>query len=54
MEKSADIKVDDVGIVRFSGRLCIPKDEELRKMILAEAHRSIFFIHPESPRCIKT
>ena len=45
MEKSADIKVDDVGIARFNGRLCVPKDEELRKMILEEAHRSKFSIH---------
>lgn len=30
---------------RFRGRLCIPKDEVLRKSILFEAHRSKFFNH---------
>ena len=45
MEKLADIEVDDLGIARFRGRLCVPKDKELRKMILEEAHHSKFFIH---------
>ena len=45
VEKSADIKIDDFGIARFQGCLCIPKDEELRKMNLEEAHRSKFSMH---------
>lgn len=27
MEKSVDIKVDDLGVARFQGRLCVPRDE---------------------------
>ena len=46
MEKSVGIKVDNLGVARFRGRLCVPKDENLWKMILQEAHRSKFSIHP--------
>jgi len=28
------------------GRVCVPKDEELRREILSEAHASMFSIHP--------
>lgn len=27
MEKSIDIKVDDLGVARFQGKLCVPRDE---------------------------
>lgn len=27
-------------------RVCVPKDEELRREILSEAHASMFSIHP--------
>ena len=29
-----DFKVDDQGVLRFRGRICIPDDEELKKLIL--------------------
>lgn len=48
MEKSNDIKLDDLEIFRFQGRLCIiPNDDELRKSIMEEAHRFKFSIHHE-------
>jgi len=39
-----DFKVDDQGVLRFRGRICIPDDDELKKLILEESHRSSF--HP--------
>ncbi|KAH0708921.1 hypothetical protein KY290_010437 [Solanum tuberosum] len=34
------------GVLRYQGRLCVPKVGELRQQILAEAHNSIYSIHP--------
>ncbi|WKA06025.1 hypothetical protein VitviT2T_023953 [Vitis vinifera] len=34
------------GSVRFKGRLCVPKDVELRNELLANAHRAKYTIHP--------
>ena len=39
-------KVDDQGVLRFRGRICIPDDDELKKLILEESHRSSLSIHP--------
>ncbi|CAA7022323.1 unnamed protein product [Microthlaspi erraticum] len=34
------------GTILVRGRVCVPKDVELRHQILGEAHASKFFIHP--------
>jgi len=44
--KDSDFKVDDQGVLRFRGRICIPDNEEIKKMILGERHRSSLSIHP--------
>ena len=36
---------DKEGVWRFQKRVCVPKESDLRKMILEEAHRSEFTIH---------
>ena len=41
-----DFKVDDQGVLRFRGRICIPDDDELKKLILEESHISSLSIHP--------
>jgi hypothetical protein len=41
---------DDKGIVWFGQRLVIPRDQDLRKEILDEAHLSKFTIHPRSTK----
>ena len=38
------------GSIRFKGRLCVPKNVELRNEILAHAHRAKYTIHPESTK----
>ena len=38
---------------RVDHRLVVPKDHQLRKQILDEAHLSKFSIHPVVPRCTR-
>ncbi|WVZ89809.1 hypothetical protein U9M48_036168 [Paspalum notatum var. saurae] len=47
-EKRACFTLDDQGVLWFKGRLVVPKDMELRKKILDEAHTSMFTMHPGS------
>lgn len=46
VEKSTNIKVDGVGIIRFKEWLCVPNDKEFGISILDEAYHSKFSIHP--------
>jgi hypothetical protein len=34
------------GAILFEGRICVTNDQELRRLILEEAHKSSFSIHP--------
>ncbi|MCI56073.1 hypothetical protein A2U01_0077324, partial [Trifolium medium] len=36
------------GAILYNGRLCVPNDVELKSLILGEAHKSGFSIHPGS------
>ena len=45
-EKLKCFKLDDQGILWFGKRLVVPKNFEIRKKILDEAHESQFSIHP--------
>ncbi|WVZ93534.1 hypothetical protein U9M48_039505 [Paspalum notatum var. saurae] len=47
-KKRACFTLDDQGVLWFKNRLVVPKDMELRKKILDEAHTSIFTMHPGS------
>ncbi|WVZ70321.1 hypothetical protein U9M48_018996 [Paspalum notatum var. saurae] len=47
-KKKACFKLDEEGILWFKNRLVVPKDMELRKKILDEAHTSMFTLHPGS------
>ena len=40
IQRSAD------GIIRFKDRICVPNNEELRKLILEEAHKIQLSLHP--------
>ncbi len=44
--EDSDFKVDEHGVLRFRGRICIPDNDEMKKMILEESHRSSLSIHP--------
>jgi hypothetical protein len=43
-------RVDHKGILWFNGRIVVPKDHQLRKQILDEAHLSKFSMHPGSTK----
>ncbi|WVZ89139.1 hypothetical protein U9M48_035584 [Paspalum notatum var. saurae] len=47
-EKKACFTLDDQGVLWFKNRLVVPKDMELRKKILDEAHTSVLTMHPGS------
>jgi hypothetical protein len=46
--KAKCFRKDDQGIVWFNNRIVVPKNEELRRQILDEAHLSRYSIHPKS------
>lgn len=46
--KNNRFEVDSEGSLRFHGRLCVPNQGDLRKMIMDEAHHSSFALHPRS------
>ncbi|WVZ75465.1 hypothetical protein U9M48_023514 [Paspalum notatum var. saurae] len=46
--KKACLTLDGHGVLWFKNRLVVPKDMELRKKILDEAHTSMFTMHPGS------
>ena len=46
--KAACFHQDGEGVLWFNSRLVVPKDLELRKQILDEAHLSRYSIHPGS------
>nr|KYP59990.1 Retrotransposable element Tf2 [Cajanus cajan] len=45
-EKAEGFEQDMDGILRYKGRICIPQDEELKKLILEEGHKSKLSVHP--------
>src|SRR3954467_8865831 len=48
-EKS-DFKVDAQGVLRLRNRICIPDDNDMKRMILEEGHRSNLSIHPRATK----
>ncbi|MCI54792.1 hypothetical protein A2U01_0076042, partial [Trifolium medium] len=44
--KKVDIEIDENGVMRCRGRVCVPDVSELKRMILEEGHRSNPSIHP--------
>jgi hypothetical protein len=49
-EKYKCFRMDHKGVLWFGNRLVVPKDHQLRKQILDEAHLSKFSIHPDSTK----
>jgi hypothetical protein len=49
-EKYKCFQVDPKGILWFNGRMIVPKDHQLRKQIMDEAHLSKFSMHPGSTK----
>jgi len=49
-EKYKCFRSDHKGVLWFGNRIVVPKDHQLRKQILDEAHLSKFSIHPGSTK----
>jgi ribonuclease HI len=45
-EKYKCFRIDPLGVLWFKERIVVPKDQQLRKQILDEAHLSKFSMHP--------
>jgi ribonuclease HI len=43
-------KVDEQGVLWYENRICVPRDEKLKTLILDEAHNSAYSIHPGSTK----
>lgn len=44
--KYEDYSLDNDGLLRFRGRLYVPPNEDIRQLILNEAHRAVYMAHP--------
>ncbi|KAI4320581.1 hypothetical protein MLD38_034046 [Melastoma candidum] len=45
-QADTEFSVSDDDLLRYQGRICIPAQEDLRKLIMDEAHLSACNIHP--------
>jgi len=45
-DEARDFALGDDGILRFQGRVCVPDDVEVKKLILEEGHKSRLSLHP--------
>ncbi|KAA3483679.1 reverse transcriptase [Gossypium australe] len=45
-EELEDYGINDEGVWCFKGKVCMPKDQELRQRILQESHSSPYAMHP--------
>jgi hypothetical protein len=48
--KTSDFTEDERGTVWFKKRICVPKIEHLRQIILRQAHDLAYSIHPRSTK----
>lgn len=48
--KMLDYSISNDGTLRFSGKLCVPNHKEIRDLVLREAHRPLYIVHPGSTK----
>jgi len=46
LEEAKDFTLGSDGILRFQGRVCVLDDAEMKRLILAEVHKSRLSLHP--------
>ena len=44
--KANEFEISKSGMLRFSGRICVPMDAGIRREILDEAHTTPYSLHP--------
>ena len=52
-EAGCEFEIKGDGGLRYKGRWCVPKDDELKKRILEEAHNSPYSVHPGGDKLYK-
>ncbi len=48
--KETGYELKENGCLYYKGKICVPKDEELKKNILKEVHNSFHAMHPGSTK----
>ena len=48
--KAPHFREDDQGTLWYKNRICVPEGNDLRKLILSEAHDTAYSIHPGSTK----
>ncbi len=48
--KKTDYELKGDGCLYYKGSICVPGDEELKKIVLKEAHSSFHAMHPGSTK----
>ena len=48
--KAPGFSEDEQGVVWFGSRICVPNHQEIKQLILEEAHGSLYSIHPGSTK----
>ncbi|RDY05189.1 hypothetical protein CR513_11008, partial [Mucuna pruriens] len=54
MEKAKGFILGANGMLRYKDRVCIPQDQEMKKLVLEEGHKSRMSIHPNEKDGMKT
>lgn len=42
--------ISDDRVLRFKNRLCAPSDKEIKRLILDEAYKSLYIVHPSNTK----
>jgi len=45
-DEARDFALGSDGILRFKGRVCVPNDAEVKRLIFEEGHKSRLSLHP--------
>ena len=45
-DEAKELALGSDGVLRFRGKVCVPKDVEVRRLILEEGHKSHLSLHP--------
>ena len=53
-EVGENFSITQDGLLTMKSRICLPDMEDLRKMIMEEAHYSAYAMHPDSTKMYRT
>jgi len=45
-DEAKEFTLGSDGVLRFQGRVCVPDDTEVKRLILEEGHKSRLSLHP--------